>query len=766
PPILSISDVAVDEGDEGTTAAVFRVDLSMPSEMAVSVGYETADGTAVAGEDYEATSGTLTFAPGQTLASLQVAVFGDTEMEADELFAVNLFQALGAVIGDGAGRGVIRNDDGGEVSRVRFVTNRQSVMEGGGTAEIALERIGSTAGPAQVAVSTVAGTAQPGQDFQPLQTVVRWLPGEQGRKTVTVGVVDDNRRESDEALGLRLSQPLGTELAAPTELLLTIIDDDTPLRLEAVGDQEVTTQVRQELDLQVRAARADGSPVAGATILWQVQDNAERVGPAERPSDDEGISTVRLRAATRPGQATAVARLQGTDSAVAFALRVEGDLGSLPGGGDNDGEVDVGSVLDQGCTTATGDLLEACEFLFGLATDDERRRALDELTPRSAVAQGNAALRAPRVQLRNVGSRLNALRGGSSARFAADQLGISIRGDAFAVGTIRQAKAGYRVDEKKLAHYFERVLLDQMELDRPRALAAKSSQRTVETESPWGFFVNGRISFGEAPQTGRETGYDFETQGVTAGVDYRLNDRFVLGAGIGYLATDVDLTSDGGDMQTEGVSLSLYTTYYTRRFYLDGIVAYGKNDYEMTRFIDLPRPFRGATRQVARGEPEGDQLSIDLAAGYDFQLGAANLGGFVRASFVDASIDRFSETGAGPFDLLFSEQQIESLQGEIGLEISRPFSLRWGVVQPSLRVAYLHEFEDDRRLIRARFRSDLVGRQFVVVTDTPDRDFFNVGAGITVTLPRSMATYLIFDTDLARDDLDIYTLSGGFRFQF
>ncbi|MEM7582609.1 MAG: Calx-beta domain-containing protein [Acidobacteriota bacterium] len=768
-PTLSVSDAAVDEGDEGTTSAVFTVTLSAASIETVAVDFETADGTATAGEDYQANSGSLTFSPGQVQRTFNVLVAGDTDVEADELFAINLFNAMGAEIADGMGRGLIRNDDGAEVSRIRFVRERQTVMEGAGAAEIIVERIGGVSGPAQVIVSTASGTASAGQDFVALREAVRWRPGEGGRKSVAVRINDDNLQEPDEALGLRLSQPAGAELATPSEQVLGLIDDDTPLRLEAVGDQEVTARVREDFELQVKATRMDGSPVAGATVEWRVSGRAELVGPQERQSDGEGLSTARIRPATMPGPAAVVARLQGTDSAVSFAIMVEGDLGDLGSGGDQDldeGDMDIAGVLDEACATATGDLLEACEYLFGIASSDDRRQAVERLTPRNAVTQGNAALRAPRIQLRNIGGRLNALRGGSTRLAAADHLSISIQGDAVAMGTLRSAVSSYGMDLEKLSQAVDTALRKSQGLapEEPRGGAASAD--SVDTESPWGLFINGRVSFGEAPQTDRESGYDFDTQGITAGVDYRVSDRLVLGIGLGYLGTDVDVADDGGTLEVSGYSLSLYGTFYTRNFYLDAIVAYGRNDYELERILNLPVAFRGGARLVTRGEPEGDQLSVDLGVGYDFSIGAATLGGFVRASLVDATVDAYGEIGAGPFDLLYGEQEIESLQGEAGFELSYPASFNWGVVQPSLRLSYLHEFSDDRRVIRARFRSDALGRPFAVVTDTPDRDFFNVGAGVTVTLPRSMATYLLFDTDLERDDLDIYTLSGGFRFQF
>jgi hypothetical protein len=85
----------------------------------VTVQYATADGTATAaGQDYVATSGTLTFQPGQTSKTVTVSVRGDRTQEADETFFLKLANSQGATIADGQGLGTIQNDDGGTLAAV------------------------------------------------------------------------------------------------------------------------------------------------------------------------------------------------------------------------------------------------------------------------------------------------------------------------------------------------------------------------------------------------------------------------------------------------------------------------------------------------------------------------------------------------------------------------------------------------------------------------------------------------------------------------
>ncbi len=111
-PAISIADASVIEGNVGTTNMIFAVTLAAPSAQTITVNYATSDGTATAGSDYIATNGTVTFAPGITSATLAVAVVGDTVIETNETFFVNLSSPINGVLGRSRGVGTIINDDG------------------------------------------------------------------------------------------------------------------------------------------------------------------------------------------------------------------------------------------------------------------------------------------------------------------------------------------------------------------------------------------------------------------------------------------------------------------------------------------------------------------------------------------------------------------------------------------------------------------------------------------------------------------------------
>ena len=110
-PTVSLGSASAAEGDGGVSALVFDVALSPASASEVTVEWATADGTAVAGEDYEAATGTLTFAPGETAGTIGVRVLGDESPEGDEQFRVMLSDARGAALGEATAAGTIVDDD-------------------------------------------------------------------------------------------------------------------------------------------------------------------------------------------------------------------------------------------------------------------------------------------------------------------------------------------------------------------------------------------------------------------------------------------------------------------------------------------------------------------------------------------------------------------------------------------------------------------------------------------------------------------------------
>jgi hypothetical protein len=235
-PSLSVDDVSVAEGSSGTQALGFTITLSAASGQTVTVGYATADGTAMADSDFVAARGTATLAPGQTTATVAVTITGDRVNEADETFFLNLSTPGHAIITDGQGSGTITNDDAVPSASV----DDASIAEGDGSASLLTFTVSlsnPTTQTVTISYATANGTALAGSDYAAASGTTIFAPG-QTSQTLAVTVSGDLVNEADETLSLNLSNPTKASIA-DGQGIGTISNDDAPPSL-SVNDGSVT----------------------------------------------------------------------------------------------------------------------------------------------------------------------------------------------------------------------------------------------------------------------------------------------------------------------------------------------------------------------------------------------------------------------------------------------------------------------------------------------------------------------------------------------
>jgi hypothetical protein len=167
-PFLFAGDCAVTEGNAGSTPCDFVVMLAPASGRTVTVAYTTANGTATAGSDYTAAAGTLTFPAGTTQQGVGVSVLGDTAVEADESFFLNLSSPLNAMVADGQGTGTILDDDAPSLSmlEVSHGTQLRADLSGGTPDHYRLSQ--RPLASYEVVLDEVSGDAVPGLLLQRL----------------------------------------------------------------------------------------------------------------------------------------------------------------------------------------------------------------------------------------------------------------------------------------------------------------------------------------------------------------------------------------------------------------------------------------------------------------------------------------------------------------------------------------------------------------------------------------------------------------------
>jgi hypothetical protein len=223
---FSNNNYSVVEGNDNIKSFTYTVSLSTAVSSTVTVDYTTNQlkGTATAGSDFVAKTGSVTFAPGETSKTFTVDVIGDTVHEGKEYFYVHLTSATGAtLVADGAegyrsswNMTNIIDDDVNTMSSMGFSSNNFSIVEGNDGMKkfdfvVSLDKVSSDTVTVGYTTNKLKGTATEGSDFIRQEGVLTFAPGELS-KTISIDVVGDTTYESNEYFYLHLTSVAGGTL--------------------------------------------------------------------------------------------------------------------------------------------------------------------------------------------------------------------------------------------------------------------------------------------------------------------------------------------------------------------------------------------------------------------------------------------------------------------------------------------------------------------------------------------------------------------------
>jgi len=214
--------------NEGSVAGAVLVSVNRlgATNGTARVNYATVNGTAVAGQDYTAQSGLLTFDPGVILQTFSVPVADDSLIEANETFGVILTNLTGSAALSIASATVTIVDNDFRAGVLAFSAPAYSVAESGGSVVISVVRTNGSTGVVSVEYATVSGTASNGLDYVAASGLLTFTDGVTNQ-TITVPILDDASVEGDEDFVVQLINPsTSTVVADPTSVVVRIVDEE------------------------------------------------------------------------------------------------------------------------------------------------------------------------------------------------------------------------------------------------------------------------------------------------------------------------------------------------------------------------------------------------------------------------------------------------------------------------------------------------------------------------------------------------------------
>jgi fibronectin-binding autotransporter adhesin len=380
-------------------------------------------------------------------------------------------------------------------------------------------------------------------------------------------------------------------------------------------------------------------------------------------------------------------------------------------GGNTPNQRAVGYALDQSFTTASGDFATVIGALAGLST-----------------AQASPTL--------------NTISGQPYADFGT----VNIASNALFMNVVGQQMAlarGTGVGGQRLA------------------LAQACAVEACEEASPWSVWASALGGLGSVAGNANSSTLTYNFGGGAAGIDYRLDPRFLVGIGAGYSHGTQWVDSFMGKGWTDAVSVTAYGSFTQAGFYADALAGYAYSSNQLQRQIQIS----GLQQRTANGSTGANQFLGQVETGYKipvFAAAQATLTPFGRLQVSSVNQAAFSEWGANSLSLNVAQQTTNSLRSTVGADLAGEIGFgNQRTLALALRLGWQHEFADTGRPITAAF-AGAPTVSFTVLGATPQRDSAVIGFSARTNIADSTQLYLRYDGEVG-GGTDNHALNVGVR---
>ncbi|MCW2065754.1 UNVERIFIED_ORG: uncharacterized protein YhjY with autotransporter beta-barrel domain [Stenotrophomonas maltophilia] len=201
-------------------------------------------------------------------------------------------------------------------------------------------------------------------------------------------------------------------------------------------------------------------------------------------------------------------------------------------------------------------------------------------------------------------------------------------------------------------------------------------------------WTGGSINSGDRDGRSGSAGFDFQTSGISAGADTRVNQSFAFGAGIGYGRDTTDVGHNDTRSHGESYTLAAYASYHPGQyFFVDGLLGYQLLSFDSRRYVT-------ANGAMVQGDRDGKQWFASLSVGGDYQRDRLSVSPYARLDLARATLNGYTERGDAIYALRYEDQDVDTTTASLGVHMDYRFPVRFGTLSPQLRFEYQHDFQD------------------------------------------------------------------------
>lgn len=245
-------------------------------------------------------------------------------------------------------------------------------------------------------------------------------------------------------------------------------------------------------------------------------------------------------------------------------------------------------------------------------------------------------------------------------------------------------------------------------------------------------WTGGSINSGDRDGRSSSAGFDFQTSGISAGADTRVNQAFAFGGGIGYGRDTTDVGHNDTRSHGESYTLAAYGSYHPGQyFFVDGLLGYQLLSFDSRRYVT-------ANGAMVQGDRDGKQWFASLSVGGDYQRDRLSVSPYARLDLARATLNGYTERGDAFHALRYEDQDVDTTTASLGVHMDYRYPVRFGTLSPQLRLEYQHDFQDASAVTMGY--ADLPGGPFYrSEIDGLKRNRFVFGLGAVLQTERDLS---------------------------
>lgn len=298
-------------------------------------------------------------------------------------------------------------------------------------------------------------------------------------------------------------------------------------------------------------------------------------------------------------------------------------------------------------------------------------------------AQTASTRRFATAQIGNFQRRMEGLHGaGRGTRFE-NGLSFGVDRDRRCQDEVRRMPGG---DCRQVTALDESVLRDDVAV--APAAGDRGTRRGDGDNGALTLWTGGSINSGDRDGRSGSAGFDFQTSGISAGADTRVNQAFAFGGGIGYGRDTTDVGHNDTRSHGESYTLAAYGSYHPGQyFFVDGLLGYQLLSFDSRRYVT-------ANGAMVQGDRDGKQWFASLSVGGDYQRDRLSVSPYARLDLARATLNGYTERGDAIHALRYEDQDVDTTTASLGVHMDYRYPVRFGTLSPQVRLEYQHDFQD------------------------------------------------------------------------